>query len=64
VRVTEIQNATLGIVHLPGQRKPWRLTIQDREYGEVLWVDMTDEVAQQIVAKLSGGIVVARGMPQ
>lgn len=63
MRVSEIQNATLGIVHMPGAMKPWRLTIQDRECGEVLWLDMTDEVAKQIVEKLSGGIVVAKTVP-
>lgn len=65
MKVSEIQNATLGIVRLvngpPG--KAWRLTIQDREAGEVTWVDLTQEVADQIVEKLSGGIVVAKTVP-
>jgi len=63
VKVTEIQGATLGIAHIPGAQKPWRLTIQDPHDKSVFWVDMTEEVAQQIVAKLTTGIQVARTIP-
>ena len=57
--MTEIQNATLGIVRTQGQ-KPWRLTIQDPDSKEVIWVDLTQEVADQIIAKFTSGIVVPR----
>jgi hypothetical protein len=63
MKVTEVQGATLGVVHMPGAAKPWRLTIQDPHDKSVLWVDLTDEVAKQIVEKLSGGIVVAKSVP-
>jgi len=64
VKVIEVQNATLGILRQPGAQKPWRLTIQDRDDGSVIWVDITDEVARQIVAKLSSGIQVVKDMPR
>lgn len=64
MKVSEIQGATLGIVQNPGAKKPWRLTIQDPDTREVIWVDMTDEVAKQIVAKLTTGIVLAKAIPQ
>lgn len=64
MRVTEIQNGVLGLAHLPGAVKPWRLTIQDREAGEVIWIDLTDEVAKQITEKLNTGIQIARTIPQ
>lgn len=60
MKVTEIQGATLGIVHNPGNAKPWRLTIQDPHDKSVTWVDMTQEVAEQIVAKLTAGIVLGK----
>jgi hypothetical protein len=63
VKVTEIQGGVLGVVHLPGAQKPWRLTIQDPHDKSVIWVDLTDEVAKQIVAKLTTGIQVARTIP-
>lgn len=64
MKVSEIQGATLGVVQIPGAKKPWRLTIQDPDTREVIWVDMTDEVAKQIVAKLNTGIVLAKAIPQ
>ena len=64
MKVTEIQGATLGVVHMPGAAKPWRLTIQDPHDNSVVWVDMTDEVAKQIVAKLTTGIQIAKTVPQ
>lgn len=64
MKVTEVQGATLGVVHTPGAAKPWRLTIQDPHDKSVLWVDLTQEVADQIVAKLRTGIHVARAVPQ
>lgn len=63
MKVTEIQGATLGIVAIPGAPKPWRLTIQDPHDKSVIWVDMTDEVAKQIVEKLTSGIVLAKSVP-
>ena len=48
---------------IPGAQKPWRLTIQDPHDRSVIWVDLTDEVAKQIVAKLSSGIEVVRTIP-
>jgi hypothetical protein len=63
MKVTEVQGAVLGVVHLPGAIKPWRLTIQDPDDKSVLWVDLTDDVAKQIVEKLTSGIVVAKSVP-
>ena len=63
MKVTEIQGAVLGVVHVPGAQKPWRMTIQDPADKSVIWVDLTDEVAKQIVAKLTTGIQVARTIP-
>jgi len=64
VKVIEIQNSTLGIRRAFGAEKPWRLTIQDRDDKSVIWVDFTQEVADQIVAKLSSGIQVVKDMPR
>lgn len=63
MKVSEIQNATLGIVNVPGAVKPWRLTIQDGDTAEVIWIDLTDQVAKQIIEKLSSGIVLAKTVP-
>lgn len=60
MKVTEIQNAVLGIVRTPSKQKPWRLTIQDPESKEVLWIDLTQEVADQIVTKFTSGILIPR----
>lgn len=63
MKVIEIQNATLGIQHMPGLPKPWRMTIQDREAGEVHWLDLDDATAKKIAEKLSTGIQIAKTMP-
>jgi len=63
MKVTEVQRATLGVVHIPGAQKPWRLTIQDPDDKSVLWVDLTQEVADAIVEKLTRGIQIATTFP-
>lgn len=65
MRVTELQNVVLGVTRLvdapPG--KAFRLTIQDRDSKEVIWMDISQEVADQIVEKLTRGIQVVKAMP-
>lgn len=63
MKVTEIQGATLGIVKIVNGPKAFRLTIQDQQAGEVIWIDLTQEVADQIIAKLTSGIQIAKGLP-
>jgi hypothetical protein len=62
MRVSELQNVTIGITPLANHpnNKVYRLTIQDHDTKEVLWVDLGKEVADQIVAMLTSGIVVPK----
>ena len=63
MKVSEIQNAQLGLVRLAGMgNKAWRLTITDTDTREVVWVDLTEEVAGKIIEKLTSGIQIARAL--
>lgn len=66
MRVTELQNVTIGIIPLKNHpsNKAYRMTVQDHDVNEVFWVDLSKEVADAIVSNLSGGIVVARDFPK
>lgn len=60
MKVSEIQNAVLGIVRTSSQQKPWRLTIQDPDSSEVIWVDLTQEIVDQIVGKFTSGLIIPK----
>lgn len=63
MRITELRNVTLGLKQVAastGVQPHYELSFTDRATGDVVWVGLTLEVADQVREKLSGGVVVAK----
>jgi hypothetical protein len=61
-KVIELRDFTLGIRSAP-ERNGFVFTLEDKKTHETMWFDVSRDIADEIVAKLTGGVAVARAMP-
>lgn len=61
LKITELRSVKVGVERVAeSDKQPFRLTIHDPHTREVLWIGFGQEVADAIMAQLTGGIHVVR----